>query len=186
MTTGPFTVVLQDLGQPNTNGVSPASVAVYTNGKLTNETAIAPGNANITKFNVSGQTLYLEVNQTFAGLYAYQKWAKIQAYSNIMNITSGHVFNQTNDPGWYTELLWTNTTSTGGTANAVALKSIVIYNTTPTSLNAGQVVLVHTEPISVQADIRRQHSGIIELRSCDGDKLIPGLNTVPEPWCTGS
>ena len=138
MTTGPFTVVLQDLGQPNTNGVSPASVAVYTNGKLTNETAIAPGNANITKFNVSGQTLYLEVNQTFAGLYAYQKWAKIQAYSNIMNITSGHVFNQTNDPGWYTELLWTNTTSTSGTANAVALKSIVIYNTTPTNLNAGQ------------------------------------------------
>lgn len=138
MTTGPFTVVLQDLGQPNTNGVSPASVAVYTNGKLTNETAIAPGNANITKFNVSGQTLYLEVNQTFAGLYAYQKWAKIQAYSNIMNVTSGHVFNQTNDPGWYTELLWTNTTSTSGNANAVALKSIVIYNTTPTSLNAGQ------------------------------------------------
>jgi len=138
MTTGPFTVVLQDLGQPNSNGVSPASVAVYTNGKLTNETAISPGNANITKFNVSGQTLYLEVNQTFAGLYAYQKWAKIQAYSNIMNVSSGHVFNQTNDPGWYTELLWTNTTSTSGTANAVALKSIIIYNTTPTSLNAGQ------------------------------------------------
>ncbi len=139
MTSGPFTVVLQDLGQPNTNGVSPASVAVYTNGKLTNETAISPGNANITKFNVSGQTLYLEVNQTFAGLYAYQKWAKIQAYSNIMNVTSGHVFNQTNDPGWYTELLWTNTTASGGNSNAaVALKSIVIYNTTPTNLNAGQ------------------------------------------------
>ncbi len=139
MTTGPFTVVLQDLGQPNTNGVSPASVAVYTNGKLTNETAIAPGNANITKFNVSGQTLYLEVNQTFAGLYAYQKWAKIQAYSNIMNVTSGHVFNQTSDPGWYTELLWTNTTATGGSSNAaMALKSIVVYNTTPVNLNAGQ------------------------------------------------
>ena len=137
MTTGPFTVVLQDLGQPNTNGVSPASVAVYTNGKLTNETAIAPGNANITKFNVSGQTLYLEVNQTFAGLYAYQKWAKIQAYSNIMNLTNNQVFNQTNDPGWKVNLLWTNTTSTTG-GKPVALKSIVIYNVTPENLNAGQ------------------------------------------------
>ncbi len=138
LTTGPFQVVLQDLGQPNNNGISPASVAVYTNGKLTNETAIYPGAANITKFNISGQTLYLQVNQTFAGLYAYQKWAKIQAYSNIVNITSGHVFNQTNDPGWYASLIWTNTTASSGTNNAVALASIIIYNTTPTSLSAGQ------------------------------------------------
>ena len=71
-------------------------------------------------------------------MYAYQKWAKIQAYSNIINLTDGKVFNQTNDPGWYTRLIWTNTTVSSGTSNAVALSSIIVYNTTPVSLSAGQ------------------------------------------------
>ncbi|MDE1810879.1 MAG: S-layer protein [Candidatus Micrarchaeota archaeon] len=130
-----FTVALQDLGLANSNGVSPASIAVYYQGKLTNQTSVFPGNT--AQFNVSGHKLFVKVNQTFAGYYQYQKWAKLQAYANVYNVTNGQVFNQTNNPGWYATLLWTNTTS-AASANAVALQSIILYNTTPTTLTQGQ------------------------------------------------
>jgi len=129
-----FTIALQDLGLANSNGISPASIAVYYQGKLTNQTSIAPGTT--TAFNVSGHKLFVKVNQTFAGYYQYQKWAKVQAYSNVYNVTNGQVFNQTNNPGWYTTLLWTNTTKSPG--NSVALQSIILYNQTPTTLTQGQ------------------------------------------------
>ncbi len=129
-----FKVELTDIGQPNSNGVSPAGLDVYYQGALTNVTAASPGTT--TEFNVSGHNLYVKVNQTFAGLYAYQKYAKLQLYSNVFNVTSGKVFNQTNDPGWYTTLYWTNTSSTN--SKPEALQSIIIYNTTPGSLSPGQ------------------------------------------------
>ncbi len=133
LTSGPFKVELTDLGQPNSNGVSQASINVYTNGVLTNTSQVSPGTT--TKFNVTGQTLFVNVNQTFAGLYAYQKWAKMQLYNNVYKVTDGQVFNKTNNPGWYADLLWTNTTS--GTA-AKALQSIILYNVSPTTLTPGQ------------------------------------------------
>ena len=134
VTSGPFTVQLQDLGQPNSNGISNAALAVYYKGVLTNETQASP--PSLVTVNVSGSKLFVKVNSTFAGLYAYQKWAKIQLFANIFNLTNGKVFNQTNDPGWNVNLLWTNTTTASG--NAVALQSIIIYNASPVSLSPGQ------------------------------------------------
>ena len=134
ITSGPFKVQLQDLGV-NSSGKSPAEVAVYYNGALTNTSSIQP--PSTTTYNVSGHLLYVSVNQTFAGYYAYEKWAKMQIYSNVFNVTSGKVFNQTTNPGWHATLLWENTSTTTQTSNAVALQSIILYNTTPVALSPG-------------------------------------------------
>jgi hypothetical protein len=142
VTSGAFKVMLTDLGQPNSNGVSPAGLNIYYNNQLTNVTAISP-NDTTQKFNVTGHNLYIKVKSTFAGLYAYQKYAKIQLYANVYNITDGKVFNQTNNPGWNVNLLWTNGTS-GNTPNM--LQSIVIYNTSPTTLTSGQSFSFITSP----------------------------------------
>ncbi len=128
MTSGPFTVQLQDLGV-NSSGFSPAELAIYYNGALNTTSAIQP--PKTASFNISGHTLFVHVNQTFAGYYAYEKWAKVQLYSNVFNVTNGKAFNQTTNPGWTATLFWTNTSSTSGSANAVALKGIVLYNASP-------------------------------------------------------
>ena len=129
-----FTVQVADIGQPNSSGISPAALKVYYNGVLYNTTAVSPG---VTKqFNDSGHNLYVKVYQTFAGLYAYEKYAKIQLYSNVVNVTSSKEFNTTYDKGWTTELLWTNSSSSGGPANE--LQSIIVLNSTPTHLTPGQ------------------------------------------------
>jgi S-layer like family, N-terminal region len=135
ITSGPWTVQLTDLGQPTAGGESPASLNILYNNVLTNTSSVYPGNT--AKYNVSGHTLYVNVNTTFAGLYAYQKWAKLQLYTNVYEVQNGKVFNTTTNPGWYVNLLWTNTTSSSS-ANAVALQSIILYNATPTILQAGQ------------------------------------------------
>ena len=131
-----FTVQVADIGQPNSNGISPAALKVYLNGVLYNTSAVSPGTT--AKFNDSGHNLYVKVYQTFAGLYAYEKYAKIQLYSNVVNVTSGNEFNSTYDKGWNIDLLWTNTTSSTRAGNAIALQSIVVFNTTPTYLTPGQ------------------------------------------------
>lgn len=132
ITSNNFSVSLTDLGQP-ANGISPAAVDVYYRGNLTNVTQLNP--STLTKFQVGTHTLYVKVNQTFAGLYAYQKWAKLKLYSNTVNVTSGQVFNQTNAPGWRAYLYWTNGTSSG--VNPNELQSIVLYNQSPTTLTPG-------------------------------------------------
>jgi hypothetical protein len=71
------------------------------------------------------------VNNTFAGLYAYQKWAKIRLYANLYTITNGQQFNKTTNPGWQVNLFWTNTTLGGSTNQANALYAIALVNTTP-------------------------------------------------------
>jgi len=142
ITSTPWTVTLQDLGQPNSNGISTASVAVYYNGALTNQSSLTPGTT--TKFNVTGHTVYVNVNATFAGLYAYQKWAKLQLYTNVYPIVSGKAYNQTTNPGWIASLLWTNTTSSS--APAKALQSIILYNATPVTLNIGQSLVFIQSP----------------------------------------
>ncbi len=133
ISSGAWNVQLQDLGQPNTSGTSPASVAVYYNGQLTNTSSIMPG--RLAKFNVTGHLLYLDVNQTFAGLYAYQKWAKLELYTNVFELRDGQIYNTTTNPGWRANLLWTNTT---GASTPFSLSSIIVYNTTPTTLKRGQ------------------------------------------------
>ena len=132
VSSGAFTVQLADLGQP-ANGISPASVLVYYNGVLTNTSSIL-ANSNV-PFNVSGHVLHVAVGTTFAGLYAYQKWAQIQLYSNLFPLVNGQNYNTTVNKGWNVQLLWTNAT-TGTVANA--LQSIIFYNTSPVSLTPGQ------------------------------------------------
>jgi len=73
-----FTLELQDLGQPNSQGVSDAYVSLYYKGNLTNVTQIPP--KTLQTFEVNGKYLDVYVNQTFAGLYAYQKWASVQLF----------------------------------------------------------------------------------------------------------
>ncbi len=125
ISSGGFTVALTDLGQPNSAGVSQASVNVYYNGTLTNTTQLSQ--ATTTKFQVGAHSIFVKVNQTFAGLYAYQKWAKMQLYSNVMYITSGSVLNTTNANGWNAYIYWSNTTkASSGRSNA--LQSLVIVN----------------------------------------------------------
>jgi len=128
LTSGGFKVVLDDLGLANSNGISPAAISVYYNGALTNRSSIMP--PNTTKFNVSGHYLYVDVNKTFAGRYAYAKWAEMRLYSNVFQIKSGSSFNTTTNPNWYTVLQWVNASgSTTGPVKADALQSIVIYGT---------------------------------------------------------
>ena len=134
ITSNNFSVELTDLGQPNNSGTSPAAVDVFYRGNLTNVTQLK--SPSLTKFQVGTHSLFVKVNQTFAGLYAYQKWAKLKLYSNTVNITSGQVFNQTNAPGWKAFLYWTNGTSSGTVPNQ--LESIVLYNSSPVTLTPGQ------------------------------------------------
>ena len=68
LTAGPYTVQLTDIGQPNSNGISPAAINLYKNGALTNVTSVLP--PKTASFNISGVKVYVKVNQTFAGLYA--------------------------------------------------------------------------------------------------------------------
>ncbi len=142
LTAGPYTVQLTDIGQPNSNGISPAAINLYKNGALTNVTSILP--PSTASFNISGVKVYVKVNQTFAGLYAYQKYAKIQLYSNVFKLTNGNQYNKTYNQGWNVNLLWTNTSSTSG--NAISLYSIIAYNTTPTSLLPGQSFSIMQNP----------------------------------------
>ncbi|MEM3215642.1 MAG: hypothetical protein QXS17_01875, partial [Candidatus Micrarchaeaceae archaeon] len=128
ITSGNFTVQVADLGQP-ASGVSPADINVYYKGALTNTTEIMPPSQE--EFNVSGQRLYVKVNQTFAGLYAYEKWAKLQLFSNEYNITNGQVFNKTSNPGWNVFLNWGNSTASTSGSPADELYGIVLYNTSP-------------------------------------------------------
>ncbi len=134
ITSGPFTVELTDLGQPNA-GKSPASLTIYYNGKPENITQIWPGTGP-QKFNVTGHSLYINVFSTFAGLYAYQKWAKLQLYSDVAVLQNGQQFNKTNDPNWKTILEWTNTTSSGSAPSA--LSSIILYGDSSAAMNLQQ------------------------------------------------
>ena len=122
LTSGPWVVQLTDLGQ-TVNNANPASLSIYYKGVLTNTTSIAPS-SNKT-FNVTGNRLIVYVGSTFAGLYAYQKWAQLQLYSNIFPLSNGQKYNASVNQGWTTRLLWTNTTSLGA---ANALQSIIFFN----------------------------------------------------------
>jgi len=72
---GRFTVELLDLGQPNAAGQAPADVAlVWKNG--IDRFAIPEYSSQAVVVN--GQKVAIQVGQTFAGLYYYQRWADIR------------------------------------------------------------------------------------------------------------
>ncbi len=78
MTDGPWTVVLQDLGQPNANGIATASFNIYYNGTYVTATSMYPGYSSeggVMKYGGS-HYLFINLTSTFAGLYSYQKYAK--------------------------------------------------------------------------------------------------------------
>ena len=143
ITSGPFKVELTDLGQPNQNSISTAAFNIYYNNVLTNVTSIFP-NDTPQQFNVTGHLLYVKVKSTFAGLYAYEKYAKVQLYSNVFNLTEGGQFSSSNK-GWTTDLFFGNVSGTGTRVDG--LQSIVIYNTSPTTnLQPGQSFSFITSP----------------------------------------
>ncbi len=84
-----FTVKLDDLSYPNSNGISAGIFSIYYNNVLTNQTVLYPGQTGI--FHQSNVYLNLYVNKTFPGLYAYQKWAQIMlnvAQTSAINTTT--------------------------------------------------------------------------------------------------
>ena len=131
LTSGPFKLELTGLGNTNQNGVSQASINIYYQNSTTPVNTSVVNQGSLSHFNVSGHQVYVKVNSTFVGgSFSYQKWAKVQIYSNVYSITSGKSFNTTNDPNWYTELEWTNSSGSGKTN---ALQSIILYGTTSLS-----------------------------------------------------
>ena len=108
---------------------------MYKNGVLENVTSVDAGKT--VTLNVSGTPLYVYVPTTFAGIYAYDRWAKIQLFSNLFNVSSGKNFNSQN-PNWLTSLRWTSNQSSAGTDNFAvpynaALQSIIIYGNSTAS-----------------------------------------------------
>lgn len=129
----PFVVQLSDLGTSGSAAISPAIINVYYNGQLTNRSVeIWP--VNTAKFNVSGNLLYVKVNSTVAGLYAYQKFARMQMYNNVFNVSNGQVFNSTSDPNWQINYLWTNASGNG---YATDLQGIVLIDKNASTLLPG-------------------------------------------------
>ena len=81
ITSGFITVSLFDLSYPNSNGTSAAAFGVYNHGVLTNETSIFPKESEL--IDSSGYNFIIYVNQTYPGVYAYQKWASVQLYKDV-------------------------------------------------------------------------------------------------------
>jgi hypothetical protein len=147
ISSGNFNVTLFDLGQTNSSGTVPAIVDVAYDGAIIKpkgyEYAIWPGNT--VKFNTTtGQSIFVHVNSTVAGQYFYAHAAKMELWSNVYNLTDGTQFNKTVNPGWYVNLLWTNTSSSGGNANA--LYGITILNQTGYNLASGGTIPIAQSP----------------------------------------
>jgi len=125
-------IELGDLSQPNSQGVSNADIELLSNGQVANQSSIAPG--TVKKFSVDGQTIYIYVKNTFAGLYGYTKSAQVEAFANVVNVTNGKQFgNYTND---YAELLWATNATSSGSPNE--LQGIVLYGNSQADANLKQ------------------------------------------------
>ncbi len=85
---GIFTVRLDDMGQPNSQGISPAVLTCYVGGNAVGTYTLYPGQytmckssppVNFTSGTSVGEAagIQLDVINTTAGLYAYQKYAYI-------------------------------------------------------------------------------------------------------------
>ena len=144
ISSGPYKVELTGLGNQNSSGIAQASVAVYYKNSTSPVNVSVVPSEHTTKFNISGTNLFLHIGNTFAGLRSSSEFAQMQLYANVYNVSNGGQFNKTNNPGWYVNLAWTNTTNTAGKVNQ--LKSIIIYNDTPTNLLPGQSFTFMKDP----------------------------------------
>jgi len=125
-------IELGDLSYVNSNGISNADIEILVNGQVVNQSSVTPG--TIQKFTANGQSIYVYVQSTFPGLYASEKWARVEAFANIFNVTSGRQFgNYTNDD---VELLWTTNSTTSGSPNE--LQGIVLYGNSQADVNLKQ------------------------------------------------
>ncbi|MGC8710637.1 MAG: S-layer protein, partial [Candidatus Micrarchaeia archaeon] len=152
LTSGPYTVKLLDLSYPNSSGISQADIAIYKNGILYNQTSMWPSGVP-EEFNVSGTPIYLEVSKTFPGLYASQRWAQMQLFSDVVNLTSGNQFSSSN-PTWNVALRWTSNQSTATTWNSInnypgaELQGIVIYGNTTTGKDTNYQTLTPSQSMN--------------------------------------
>ena len=73
-----YSVTLVDLTQPNATGVASAVLNVYFRGAFVKSLVVAPGQAVVVRGH--GAPLDIYVQRTFAGLDAYQRWAKMSLY----------------------------------------------------------------------------------------------------------
>jgi hypothetical protein len=125
MTSGPWMVALKDIGQA-TSGGYPAILEVYYKGAPVQNYSIVP--PKTISVNESGNRLFIHVNQTVAGFYAYEKWAQMQLYSNVETLQSGTALNSTTNPNWNVVLQWTNSSEAAG-GPLDSLQSIIVYGT---------------------------------------------------------
>ncbi len=136
LTSGPFRLQLSGIGNIGQSGTGSAAINIYYQNSTRPLNTSVLAAYTLTKFNVSGHLVYVGVNQTFSGgSFAYQQFAKLRLYANTFNVTNGQVYNKTYNPGWYANILWTNGTGSG---NPNMLQSIILYNSSPTTLLQGQ------------------------------------------------
>ncbi len=164
----PFGVELSGFTEPNSSGISQPIYHVFYNGTLVNSTKIDIGTTKL--FNVSGHKIYVYVKSAAADVFESASYAKTQLYTNVFNITDGAQLNKTSAPGWYTDILWTNSTS-GGKANE--LEGIVLYNSTPTTLYPGQSFSFISNPAIWKLDFEGS-----SLASGDYDPVTSTLTSV--------
>jgi hypothetical protein len=137
VTAGPYTFVLRDLSYPTSEGISSAALDIYYNGVLINTTKQDPGTWKL--YNYSGSPVWVYVKETFPGLYAYQKWAKIQLFSNTYTLQDGKAFPLYGNGNWTVVLRWiSNSTDSNSRANKLA-GILLVGNGTNATLNVGGV-----------------------------------------------
>ncbi len=179
VTAGNITVALTDLSYPNSNGISSASIQVYKNGVAENTTSINSGATKLV--NVTGTPIYINVESTFPGLYAYEKWAKIQLFSNVFNVTSypnAKSFNN-NNKYWYPIVRWTtNQTSAPGTLAAFTanaeLQGITLYTNEQNHadfLTKGQSLNIISSPSSWKLTFNGDSLGTPSAANSNYDSL---------------
>jgi hypothetical protein len=129
---GPWRIVLQDIGQSNSAGLSPASFAVYYDGILVNVTSI--GVNKVASFSYEGHSISIDLLQTFPGLYSYQKWAQF----TVSNGTDLYVGGSTLDGPWkitLADLGYPNSEDVSPAAFILYYNGAFAYNAT---LNVGR------------------------------------------------
>jgi DNA-binding beta-propeller fold protein YncE len=129
---GPWRIVLQDIGQSNSTGLSPASFAVYYDGILVNVTSI--GVNKVASFSYEGHSISIDLLQTFPGLYSYQKWAQF----TVSNGTDLYVGGSTLDGPWkitLADLGYPNSEDVSPAAFILYYNGAFAYNAT---LNVGR------------------------------------------------
>ena len=142
---GPWTAMLNGVGQPNSAGVSPASFAVYYDQNLTNTASVYPGNTTV--FSVGNASLHLSVVQTFAGMYAQDGWAKITAWATA--------------PGYQRSSSTTTQATTSQPTSIIANVVTTSYTSTVPQISIPANITLPSNTISTGARLVKKIMGLI-------------------------